>query len=69
MSRTVDKIVAASNLPLSIVIVGVGSADFANMVSANIMQQTPKWVTHVHMVLSKLEVRWQVPCLYLKLMS
>ena len=33
MSRTVDKIVAASNLPLSIVIVGVGSADFANMVS------------------------------------
>ena len=33
MNRTVDRIVAASNLPLSIVIVGVGGADFSNMVS------------------------------------
>ncbi len=33
MTRTVDKIVAASRLPLSIVIVGVGGADFTNMVS------------------------------------
>ncbi len=32
MTRTVDKIVAASRLPLSIVIVGVGGADFTNMV-------------------------------------
>ena len=32
MTRTVDKIVAASQLPLSIVIVGVGGADFTNMV-------------------------------------
>ena len=33
MQRTVDRIVAASKLPLSIVIVGVGGADFTNMVS------------------------------------
>ena len=33
MNRTVDRIVAASKLPLSIVIVGVGGADFSNMVS------------------------------------
>lgn len=32
MERTVDRIVAASNLPLSIVIVGVGGADFSKMV-------------------------------------
>ena len=32
MGRTVDRIVAASKLPLSIVIVGVGGADFTNMV-------------------------------------
>ena len=32
MTRTVDKIVAASRLPLSIVIIGVGGADFTNMV-------------------------------------
>ncbi len=32
MERTVDRIVAASKLPLSIVIVGVGGADFSNMV-------------------------------------
>jgi hypothetical protein len=31
MANTVDRIVDASNLPLSIVIVGVGSADFTNM--------------------------------------
>lgn len=31
MARTVDKIVEASKLPLSIVIVGVGGADFSNM--------------------------------------
>lgn len=34
MANTVDRIVDASNLPLSIVIVGVGGADFSNMVSA-----------------------------------
>ena len=33
MQRTVDRIVGASRLPLSIVIVGVGAADFTNMVS------------------------------------
>lgn len=32
MGRTVDRIVHASRLPLSIVIVGVGGADFSNMV-------------------------------------
>ena len=32
MERTVDQIVKASVLPLSIVIVGVGSADFTAMV-------------------------------------
>jgi hypothetical protein len=31
MDRTVDLLVGASNLPLSIIIVGVGSADFDNM--------------------------------------
>ena len=33
MANTVDRIVAASKLPLSIVIVEVGGADFKNMVS------------------------------------
>ena len=33
MANTVDRVVDASNLPLSIVIVGVGGADFSNMVS------------------------------------
>ena len=32
MAQTVDRVVAASRLPLSIVIVGVGGADFKNMV-------------------------------------
>ena len=32
MQNTVDRIVRASSLPLSIVIVGVGGADFTNMV-------------------------------------
>ena len=32
MQNTVDRIVGASSLPLSIVIVGVGGADFTNMV-------------------------------------
>jgi hypothetical protein len=32
MDRTIDRIVAASKLPISIVIVGVGKADFSNMV-------------------------------------
>lgn len=32
MQSTVDRIVGASSLPLSIVIVGVGGADFTNMV-------------------------------------
>ena len=32
MDRTIDRIVTASKLPLSIVIVGVGGADFSNMV-------------------------------------
>ena len=31
MNQTVDKIIQASNLPLSIIIVGVGNADFSNM--------------------------------------
>ena len=34
MQRTVDRIVGASKLPLSIVIVGVGGADFTNMVGS-----------------------------------
>ena len=33
MDRTVDRIVQASSLPLSIVIVGVGEADFTKMVN------------------------------------
>ena len=32
MRQTVDRIVRASSLPLSVVIVGVGGADFSNMV-------------------------------------
>ena len=40
MSRTVDRIVAASTLPLSIVIVGVGNADFSNMVHVMIASYT-----------------------------
>ena len=31
MQQTIDQIVRGSDLPLSIVIVGVGSADFSNM--------------------------------------
>lgn len=31
MKETIDEIVRGSNLPLSIVIVGVGNADFSNM--------------------------------------
>ena len=34
MGKTIDRIVEASKLPLSIVIVGVGRADFSNMVSS-----------------------------------
>ena len=33
MEKTIDRIVRASTLPLSIVIVGVGSADFSAMVA------------------------------------
>jgi len=33
MQFTVDLIVSAAGLPLSIIIVGVGNADFANMVT------------------------------------
>ena len=33
MGKTVDRIVKASSLPLSIVIVGVGGADFSAMVT------------------------------------
>ena len=33
MENTIDRIVKASSLPLSIVIVGVGGADFSAMVS------------------------------------
>ena len=32
MQNTIDRIVAASSLPLSIVIVGVGGANFTKMV-------------------------------------
>lgn len=39
MANTVDRIVDASHLPLSIVIVGVGGADFTNMVSIGIIMQ------------------------------
>ena len=35
MNKTIDRIVEASKLPLSIVIVGVGQADFTNMASNN----------------------------------
>ena len=35
MDKTVDRIVKASSLPLSIVIVGVGGADFSAMVCIN----------------------------------
>jgi len=33
MDKTIDRIVKASGFPLSIVIVGVGSADFSAMVT------------------------------------
>ena len=33
MEKTIEKIVHASSLPISIVIVGVGTADFTKMVS------------------------------------
>ena len=36
MKQTVDRIVQASTLPLSVVIVGVGGADFSNMVSRRV---------------------------------
>ena len=39
MEETIDRIVKASTLPLSIVIVGVGSADFSAMVSSYIIYQ------------------------------
>lgn len=45
MSRTVDRIVEASKLPLSIVIVGVGGADFSNMVYIIIV---PVMDVHLH---------------------
>jgi hypothetical protein len=31
MNQTIDSIIAASTLPISIIIVGVGDADFTNM--------------------------------------
>ena len=31
MDQTIDLVIKAGNLPLSIIIVGVGSADFTNM--------------------------------------
>lgn len=31
MDRSIDLIIQAANLPLSIIIVGVGNADFTNM--------------------------------------
>ena len=31
MQKTIDQIVRGSNLPLSIIIVGVGNADFSSM--------------------------------------
>ena len=31
MNQTIDKIIQAASLPLSIIIVGVGNADFSNM--------------------------------------
>ena len=33
MKQTVDRVLRASQLPLSVVIVGVGGADFSNMVT------------------------------------
>ena len=45
MPNTVDRIVDASNLPLSIVIVGVGGADFSNMV--RLFGQVYCLLTHV----------------------
>lgn len=31
MNETIDSLVLASGLPLSVIIVGIGNADFANM--------------------------------------
>lgn len=31
MAATIDLVVAASHLPLSIIIIGIGNADFGNM--------------------------------------
>lgn len=35
MQQTIDQIVGASHLPLSVVIVGIGGEDFSKMVSKN----------------------------------
>ena len=50
MSRTVDRIVAASKLPLSIVIVGVGGADFSNMVDLNFGESCGCFCIYVYIV-------------------
>lgn len=44
MQQTIDQIVRGSNLPLSIVIVGVGSADFSNMDVLD-ADDSPLWST------------------------
>ena len=49
MDKTIDRVVAASKLPLSIVIVGVGSADFTNMVSATLFVCASAH-THTHLL-------------------
>ena len=45
MGRTVDRIVEASKLPLSIVIVGVGGADFSNMVGVAVYECSSQHLT------------------------
>ena len=44
MNKTIDRIVEASRLPLSVVIVGVGKADFANMVGRQIILLCWEWL-------------------------
>ena len=55
MKQTVDRIVRASSLPLSVVIVGVGGADFSNMVSKGSLPTSLLVYIHISML------TWAIP--------
>jgi hypothetical protein len=57
MDESIKRIVAASNLPLSVIIIGVGSADFSNM---NALDGDGKMLTH-HGVKAKRDIVQFVP--------